>query len=120
MTGSKMTTPINSIKIPQQYVDLCNGWYDGVNYVLYAIASTGKLTLGSIRPRVFGSNRYMTNKEWYWSLFSDLGSELRQIIRNIEKQNIGKDIEDYEELKNFLNWTDEILGQLEEEYIIDI
>lgn len=115
-----MTTPINSIKIPQQYIDLCNGWYRGVNYVLYAIASTGKLTLGSIRPRVYDSDRYMTDEEWYWSLFSDLGIELRQIIKNIEKRNKQNEVEDYEELKNFLDWAEEISDWLAEEYGIDI
>ena len=38
-----MTTQINSIEIPQQYFDLCNGWYDGQGSMLYAIASTGNL-----------------------------------------------------------------------------
>jgi hypothetical protein len=120
MTGYKMTTPINSIKIPQQYVDLCNGWYDGVNYVLYAIASTGKLTLGSIRPRVYDSDRYMTDEEWYWSLFSDLSIELRQTIKNIDKRNKQNEVEDYEELKNFLDWAEEIADGLATEYGIDI
>ena len=115
-----MTTQINSIEIPQQYFDLCNGWYDGQGSMLYAIASTGNLTLGSIRPRVYDSDRYMTDEEWYWSLFSDLGAELRQIIRNIEKQDKENEVEDYEELKNFLDWAEEISDGLAEEYGIDI
>lgn len=115
-----MTTPINSIKIPQQYIDLCNGWYDGVNSMLYAIASTGKLTLGSIRPRIYDSDRYMTDEEWYWSLFSDLGIELRQIIKNIEKRNKQNEVEDYGELTNFLDCAEEIADGLATEYEIDI
>lgn len=115
-----MTTQINSIEIPRQYVDLCKDWYDGQNSTLYAIASTGNLTLGSIRPRVYDSDRYMTDEEWYWSLFSDLGVELRQIIRNIEKQDKENEVEDYEELKDFIEWTEEIEDGLSEEYGIDI
>lgn len=120
MTGYKMTTPINSIKIPQQYVDLCNGWYDGKNSMLYAIASTGNLTLGSIRPRHYDYNEYMTDEEWYWSLFSDLSIELRQTIKNIDKRNKQNEVEDYEELKNFLDWAEEIADGLATEYEIDI
>jgi hypothetical protein len=115
-----MTTQINSIKIPQQYIDLCDGWHGGQDSMLYAIASTGNLTLGSIRPSVYDSDRYMTDEEWYWSLFCDLGAELRQIIRNIEKRDKENEVEDYEDLKTFLDWAEEISDGLAEEYGIDI
>ena len=42
-------TPVNSVAIPPVYFDLCRGWYDGMD-ILYAVASTGSLTMGTIRP----------------------------------------------------------------------
>jgi hypothetical protein len=76
-----MTTnpiPINSVAIPPELVEFCCEWYDGQASMMYAIASTGGLTLGTIRPRWA-----RTEAEWYCGLFDNLAAELR-IHRNPE------------------------------------
>lgn len=71
---------VNSIQIPGEYVQLCSEWYDSQASMMYAIASTGGLTLGDIRPYTddeeTNERRPMTDEEWYRSLWSDLESEL--------------------------------------------
>lgn len=110
-------TPIDSIEIPPEFLDLAGAWYDGQSSMLYAVASTGGLTLGPVRPMVYGENRHMTDEEWYWSLWSDLASELRSLIRMVEK-NRGK--ARIAKLRRFEEFADQTADRLAAEYEIDI
>ena len=62
--------------------------------MLYAIASTGGLTRGTIRP--WNDDRPMTDQEWDQSLWASLASDLRSILRLI-----GPDNDDYNDLVEF-------------------
>lgn len=44
--GFRMKIPVNSIEIPGWIVELCVDWHGGLRDMLYAVASTGGLTLG--------------------------------------------------------------------------
>lgn len=99
---------INAIAIPGELQDLASNWYDGVESMLYAIASTDGLTLGSMRPSSHETSaqgivhRPLSNLEWYASLFSSLASELWQCAR--AERMIGG--EDEEELTRWAQWAD--------------
>ena len=129
-----MTIAINSIEIPQKYFDICEDWkdfytHDGQDSMLYAIASTGNLTLGNLRPNVFVNQNLpffqqpMTDKEWYWSLFDDLEHELRNILLNYSRYTTNpyyNEEKEYQKLVDFLHWTIDIVSKLESEYKIEI
>jgi len=42
---------MKTIVIPERFVDLCCDWHGGTDCMLYAVASTGTLIIGSIRPK---------------------------------------------------------------------
>lgn len=106
----QIKTPVNGIQIPKEFVVLAKGWYDGVNCLLYAIASTGNLTLGNRRPQ-----SHWTDEMWYLSLWDGLDVTLMQIINALEK-NDGKDHEDYPMLKQFQEYAEKISDRLRDEY----
>lgn len=105
-------TPINGIKIPDEFLSLASEWYQGSGSMLYAIASTGSLTTGSIRPSG------MTDEEWYVSLFDDLGSELYDTIKLTDRIDTGKHA-DHDALREFRAWADDIAERLRKEYGIE-
>lgn len=88
---------VNSIIVPWDYVQLCEGWHDGQSSMLYAIASTGNLTTGTHRPE-----HCETDLEWYAELYSSLSSELRRLVKSLPESN-----EDYYMLRDFRDWADE-------------
>ncbi len=100
-----MKTPVNSIVIPERFVAVCADWHSGSGCVLYAIASTGGLTTGTIRPA--GCN----DEEWYLSLWRDLAVDLGYIGL------LGRAVLD--DLNDFEDWVDAIVDRLTEEYGID-
>ena len=63
--------PVNSITIPSWVVALCSEWYDGIGCKLYAVASTGGLTIGNRRPR--GAD---TPQKWYLSIWRDFSVDI--------------------------------------------
>lgn len=99
-------TPVNSVAIPPVYFDLCRGWYDGMD-ILYAVASTGSLTMGTIRPA--GSD---TPEKWYLSLWFDLASDVSSARRAAESTGH----EDAPALLQFEEWADRTAERLAKEY----
>lgn len=99
-----MPTPINSIAIPPAYLELCPGWHAGQNCLLYAIASTGGLTLGTQRPANY------TATQWYLSLWQGLSEDIAYATRS------GVGHTDYPTLVGFEEWVDKIVDRLTIEY----
>lgn len=66
--------------VPFGFVKLAMDWHAGQSSMLYAVASTGGLNPGSIRPRDEDGNP-MTYGEWHASLWDGLASELRACVR---------------------------------------
>lgn len=88
------------IEIPSEYVELACGWYWGSGSMLYAIASTGNLILGSIRP-------YDTDDECLLSLYRQLSAELSEISK--------LNSEDEDQLIEFEKWVDDLIEKMEGE-----
>lgn len=65
--------------IEPRWLAIASEWYDGQWSMLYAVASTGSIRLGSVRP--IGDDGPMTDADWYRSLLSDLSRELGLVIR---------------------------------------
>jgi hypothetical protein len=93
---------INSIEIPAEFVELAKDWHGGQSSMLYAIASTGKLETGKIRPPYAYSD-----KEWYHGLFIELTEELWNcILHNGEGFYLG----------SFHKWAAEKADEIEEAF----
>jgi hypothetical protein len=114
---------VNSIEIPAEFVQLASEWYDGQASMLYAVASTGGLTLGSVRPYtddeeikemgIIYYRRPMTDEEWYRSLWDGLESELYRAMKH-DKEG---------ELTEFYAWVEkqiQNMGKEETEHYFDV
>lgn len=107
---TQVKTPVDSIDIPPQYLELCESWHGGISSMLYAVASTGGLTLGSIRP-----SETETDDEWYLSLWSGLSGEVSHVVNVAENQRDA----DLNRLKAFEEWVDKTEERLRTEYGLD-
>jgi len=104
--------PVDSIVIPGRFIDLCSEWYDGQGCMLYAVSSTGGLTLGSIRPE--GCE---TEEKWYLTLWRNLSADMYRARRCAgDDQAYPEGHEDIPALCEFDEWVDEQVDQLEESY----
>ena len=112
--------PINSIEIPGRFVFACEDWYSGAGDKLYAVSSTGGLTLGGRCP--VGINDYTDrddrNRRWYLQLWRNLSVDVGFAASSAEKGHNGPtDEEDAVVLREFEDWiNDEILPKLAESY----
>ena len=107
-----MPIELLEIEVPAEFVSLASYWYDGQNDKLYAIASTGNLTMGTIRPYSTECVRMMNDHEWHRSLFSDLSCDIRNDRKSAEKSGH----EDADELQRFEQWADSIVEKMDEVY----
>jgi hypothetical protein len=107
-------TPINCLTVPEKFVGYAKLWYDGSASMLYAIASTGNLTTGGIRPRHYG--RALTDQEWYHSLYQDLEMELYHILKKLRYSSVREE----KDLKEFHQWAIETRDLLAVSYHIEI
>ena len=122
-----MVTPIDSIEIPAHFVALAGRWYGGMGDMLYAVSSTGGLTLGTIRPR-----GVCTNEQWYYSIWRDLSVDVGWARSQCERDCMTWDDDygfgdftledlqsDCEDLRDFEVWVDEVVDRLCAEYNLE-
>ena len=102
------TSRVNSITIPAQYIKLCEQWHSGQSSTMYAISSTGNLTLGDIKPWNQDEDRAMTDDEHYLYLWQCLDSEVHAA------RKIAKKFSDAAKLTKFQVYVDSIIQQLSE------
>ena len=115
-------TPVNSIVIPKRFVDLCGDWYNGMGDLLYAVSSTGNLTIGNRRPLGCDSD-----EKWYlilWQgLANDVGYAVKGARRGLNATDDGGDgadhDADYPLLVKFEAYADGIANRLSTEYGLD-
>ena len=88
------------MSVPLEYVELCEAWHGGASSMMYAISSTGDLTIGSIRPKNDDDNP-MTDDEWICHLYKKLFGELYTLISRLNK----KDDNNYDLLSKFEIWV---------------
>ncbi|MHC4301004.1 MAG: hypothetical protein ACYS7Y_27330 [Planctomycetota bacterium] len=105
-------TPVNSIVIPYRFVEVSQGWYSGIDDMLYAVSSTGNLTTGTIRPRGCDSD-----EKWYFTIWCDLATDVGIAANAASKGYNGpSDAADFEVLSEFEAWADCIVERLLDEY----
>lgn len=103
-----MPTEINSIVIPQQFVEIAKnvGCYPDS---LAIIGATGRLTLDGPQPHE-GSLLGETEQQSYYYLFVTLWCDLSHLLNEWSDTYFG------DELANFKIWTNEVVERLAKEY----
>lgn len=110
-----MTGTLREIDIPSEFVELCGGWAGDTDCMLRAINSTGGLELGTESHRPLNDDdEPMTDMEWQVHIFSCLSCDVGRIVRSIEKRQA--EFPDFDTLKRFEDWADQIVDELNEEY----
>lgn len=75
-----------NIPIPSTFLTFARDWHGGQNCMLYAVASTGEVRCGSIRP-VNDNDEYMTDQEWIVHLWARLERDVRLVRKTMGESN---------------------------------
>lgn len=117
MTDSELDNLIDASWIEPCWLDIASEWHGGQWSMLYAIASTGSLTLGSVRPNVWDDDtdeeRPATDAEWYRSLLSDLSRELDLVLRAMEGVYPQTERYDYHDVLAFRDAVDSRISRMD-------
>lgn len=74
-----------TIEFTYEEAAAAQSWYDGSGSMLYAIASTGHLALGTMRP-VDEDRRPLTDRQWFIGLAEQLEGEADRAIDEAHKR----------------------------------
>ncbi len=94
--------------LAKAFVQTAKMWYDGSGSRLYAVASTGDLTRGSIRPFNCAEGRPMTDQEWELHLWEGLRRELRELLDTPALRD-----REREHVRAFLRYAERHIARLE-------
>lgn len=99
-------TDLIEIDFPTEHVQTCADWHSGLSCMLYAVASTGNVSLGTIRPRKEDGTR-MSDREWQVHLWDCLSCDAWAALRNLDENSPERDR--LEALESFADETAEKL-----------
>ena len=103
---------LKEIRIPDEYLAFASQWYSGQDDMMYALASTGDIGLGSIRPRD-DDGAPMSDHAWHVYLWECLECDVRS-CRYGMNQSYGDD--DYDTANNFEDFCEATVRVLRAEY----
>lgn len=109
-----MRNELIDVQIPFEFVEIASQWYSGSASMLYAITSTGGLTIGTCRPLSCESDQ-----QWQILLFDCLESELSYIRRWMEKNPDREESDDLDAIAQFEEWVEETSNRLRKEYNLE-
>lgn len=75
---------LNNVDFPEEHVQTASEWHGGQSCILYAVASTGGLTRGTIRPVLCdddGNYTPASDEQWLRHLWDELETTLSRLIR---------------------------------------
>jgi hypothetical protein len=97
---------MKTINMPKRFVEFASSWYDSSGSMLYAVASTGNLTIGNRRPYDCD-----TDEEWFLSLWVKLRDELRLIRPTINPASIINE-RDTNNCESFIAFVDSVINKI--------
>ena len=100
--------------MPHKFIRLSSQWYCGQSDTFYAIASSGGLKRGTIRPLNDDTGMPCNNLEWKLQLYLGLRSDIRAPMRQLERQPDSKLSQKWlSRFQEFLDWTDRQITRME-------
>lgn len=100
--------------MPSKYIRLASIWHSGQDDLLYAIASSGGLKRGTMRPINEDTGLPCNNLEWKLQLYNGLTSDIRYAMRQLEKQPDSKNSKRWlPRFQKFLDWTNRQIARME-------
>lgn len=100
--------PINSVRVPKKFCNLCIRWNAGTGCMLYAVAYTNTVTIGSILRD--GKDREQT----YLMLWDELSNQIIQaMVRARSEEETNGDNGDSVKLFEFWQWTRSKLSEIQ-------
>ena len=111
---------IDSVQIPCEFVDVASRWYDGQNDMLYAVCSTGNLTLGSLSD--YTIQAYF---DIWCALSVDIGHARKAANTMLNAYDGETDseyyelLDDYNTLAEFEEFADKIIENISENYAVE-
>jgi hypothetical protein len=112
-------TGLAEVDIDDEYIEAISGWTGGQDCMLYAVVSTGGLTLGSRRPYDRDADRSLTDQEWHVSLWSSLESDVRYAADTAAKSKSRRIRRDADILREFEAFCDATTTALRTLYGLD-
>ena len=110
--GDDSMIPVNSIEIPDRFVAIAAEWHSGQDCMLYAVCSTGGLTIGTHCPIYDSSDENDCERKWYLTIWRDLSVDVGRARRAAE--NGGYD--DADILGEFESWVGDVCLRLADSY----
>jgi len=111
MKGSIMMVatriPVDSVRVPDDICRLCSDWHGGMGCMLYAVASSGNLTIGTDRP--YGAD---SDEKWYLSIWTEFSVDMGCAAR-IARDSGHEDADDLEDAER---WIDSVCDDLAASY----
>ncbi len=108
---------LKRVNIPDRFVRLASEWHSGQDDLLYAVSSTGGLTLGSMRPYSTEVSRFLTAREWHVRLWASLGGDIRAAARCAERRHDVKSMQRAaRRLRRFEAYAERVETRLREVY----
>jgi hypothetical protein len=127
--------PVNSIRIPEQFVEVGSRWWDSTDDTLYALAKYNGLAIGTASttcPDMVCVDKNDRNRKWYLSVWNRLLDDLVSAIDrasercksyerefNTESYEYSLTRDDLQGLIDFANWAVEKVGALKTSYNLE-
>jgi hypothetical protein len=93
------------IELEPEEIDACYSWHSSMGSMLYAAASTGALSRGTIRPR-HETGRPMTDHEWIVSLAERLESEASEAANDARERAAREEPYPEDDIEELLDQAD--------------
>ena len=121
--------PVNSIKIPEQFVEAGSRWWGSIDDALYALARGNGICIDGVCPVTVYIDVDERDRKWYltaWrSLLNDMVNAIDRIIKhckhyehefNTDSPNYALACEDLKYMCLFAEWSVEQVRALEDSY----
>ena len=99
----------DTIEFEVDEIEAAQAWHGGQSSMLYAVASTGALSLGTMRPKDCDGG-VMSDREWFEYLVANLAREVRW-ARGAAQERINAGDEERDELEEQVDAFESMLAK---------
>jgi len=102
------------IEFDSEAIRAAEHWHGGQSSMLYALASTGALSRGTIRPQSYEHDGLATDDEWIDQLAGDLSMEAERAVKDCLRMESNADGDERDDLRDDLDGLRSIVSTIEE------